>query len=264
MNPHEELSELEPDVEPVGFVVTEGAYSPEDLPFRVGPLRFALLNSDGVSSDSWVVRVGNQGDVYIVCREADLEIKVSLHQSGTQKFTYRGIWRDGPVKLDRLWEEHRHYRGNHARPSFTLMFHGFGLYLDEKWRRANPRTWSARHLFLHAPRRPLATLVAFAITDEDVSIMDVVGYAVLAEIPIRPGKKLCVVAGYTSEDRMYRMLQEGMERMLHESSQEDLSASFDEPFRVIGLSIPEEGGPWLLCLPVQLDQVNILATSTEC
>ena len=51
--------------------------------------------------------------------------------------------------------------------------------------------------------------------------------------------------------------------MMRESSPEDFSASLDEPFRVFGLRFPEEGGPWLLCLPVQLDGVDILETSAD-
>ncbi len=263
MNIQEELPEVEPDVEPIRYMVTKGAYAPEDLPLRDGPLRFALMSSDGASSESWIVSVTNQGDVYIVCREADLDIKVSLHESGLQKIAYRGVWRDDNVEHNQRWQEHRHYRGDRARPSFTLMFPNFGLYLDEEWRQDHPNTWSARHVLVRAPQRPLATLIAFAITDGDVGIMERVGYAVLAEIPTRPGKKLCVIAGYTPERNMSRMLQNGLERMMHESSPEDFSSSLDVPFRVFGLSVPEEGGPWLLCLPVQLDRVDVLGTSTE-
>ena len=263
MNIQEELPGVEPDVEPVRYMVTKGAYAPEDLPLRDGPLRFALMSSDGASSESWVVSVTNQGDVYIVCREAHLDIKVSLHESGLQKIAFRGIWRDDKVEINKRWQEHPHYRGNRARASFALMFPNFGLYLDEEWRQAQPNTWSARHVLLRAPQRSLATVIVFAITDEDVSIMERVGYAVLAEIPTRPGKKLCVIAGYTPERNMSRMLQNGLERMMHESSPEDFSSSLDVPFRVFGLSVPEEGGPWLLCLPVQLDRVDVLGTRTE-
>lgn len=262
MNTQEEFPEVEPEVAPVRFVVTEGAYAPEDLPLRVGPLRFALVNAEGFSSDSWIVRVGSRGDVYVVCREADLEIKVSLHESGLQKFSYQRKWRDDPIEYEHRWVEHGHYRGNRARPSFALILPTFGLYLDEEWRRTHPRTWLARHLLLQAPQQPLATLVAFAIVDEDVSIMDIVGYAVLAELPTRPGKKLCVIAGSMSEARFLLMLQSGMEGMLRESSPKDLMASFDEPFRVVGLHFPDEGGPWMYSLPVQLTRGDTLASNT--
>lgn len=258
MNAERELPGVDPSAEPVGYMVAGDAYAPEDLPLRGGPLRFALMNSDGISSESWKVEVTSRGEVYIVCREANLDIKVSLHESGHQKIAYHAIWRDVPVVCDQRWEEHQHYRGDRARPSFTLMFPGFGLFLDEKWRRDHSHIWSARHVLVRAPYRPLATLVGFVIVDEDVSVMDRVGYAVLAEIPTRPGKKLCVIAGYTSEHNMSNRLRNGLKRILVESSLEDFIASFNEPFRVFGLSFPEEGGPWLLCLPVQLDWDDIL------
>ncbi len=263
MNIQGELPGVEPDVEPVRYIAATNAYAPTDLPLRNSPLRFALMNKDGLSSESWVVKVTNRGDVYIVCREGDPHIKVSLHESGEQKIAYRGIWQDTSVNYDQRWKEHRYYRGDRVRPSFTLMFPGFGLCLDEVSRRTHRDTWSARHVLVQAPRRPLATVVAFAVTDEDVGVMQRVGYAVLAEIPTRPGKKLCVIAGHIPEHRISRMLQDGLEKMMRESSPEDFSASFDEPFRVFGLSFPEEGGPWLLCLPVQLDRVDILETSAD-
>ena len=84
-NIQEQLPGGETDVQPVRYIVTEGAYAPEDLPLRDGPLRFALMNSDGFSSESWLVKVTNRGDVYIVCREADLDIKVSLPQIWSAK-----------------------------------------------------------------------------------------------------------------------------------------------------------------------------------
>ena len=263
MNIQGEVPGVEPDVEPVRYMLAEGAYALEDLPLREGPLRFALMNSDGVSSESWVVKVTNQGDAYIICREEDLDIKVSLHESGEQKITYRATWRDTNRDYERRWKEHRHYRGDLARPSFTLMFPGFGLSLDDAWRRDHPDTWLGRHLLVQAPHPPLATLVAFVIADEDAEIMERVGYAVLAEIPTRPGKKICVIAGHTPEDRMSHMLRNGLERTMRESSPEDFSASLDEPFRAFGLNFPEEGGPWLLCLPVQLQMSDVLEMGAE-
>lgn len=250
-----ESPRVESDVEPVRYIA-EGAYGLRDLPLRDGPLRFALMNSDGASSESWLVRVTNRGDVYIICREADLDIKVSLHESGEQKVTYRATWQDTSEYHDWRWREHRHYRDNRARPSFALMFPNYGLCLDEEWRRDHPNTWLSRHLLVQAPHPPLAMLVAFVVTDEDVDIPEHVGYAVLAELRTRPGKKVCVVAGHTPEDRISSMLQDGLERMMSESSAEDISASFDEPFRVFGLRFPKkgEGGPWLLTLPVKLDR----------
>ena len=249
-------------MEPVRYV-TEGAYAREDLPLRQGPLKFALMNSDRLSSESWVIKVTNQGDVYIICREEDLDIKVSLHQSGEQKIAYRATWRGDRIDYVRWWKEHPHYRDNRARPSFTLIFPDFGLSLDEAWRRDYPNTWSARHLLVQAPHQPLATLVAFVIVDADVDMTEHVGYALLAEIPTRPGKKLCVIVGHTSEHRVSRMLHDGLERTMRESSSEDFSASLDEPFRAFGLRFPEEGGPWLLCLPVQLQMSDTLEMNAE-
>ena len=85
MNILKRLRGVEPDVEPVRYLVTEGAYAPEDLPLRDGPLRFAVMSSDGASSESWSVTVTNLGDVYIVCREVNLDIKVRLARIRTAK-----------------------------------------------------------------------------------------------------------------------------------------------------------------------------------
>ena len=57
------------------------------LPLRDGPLRFAVIMKNGLTSHSWTV-VTHGGDAYVACRESMKEVKVSLHESGEQHIAF--------------------------------------------------------------------------------------------------------------------------------------------------------------------------------
>lgn len=80
-----------------------------DLPLRQGPIRFAVGSPDGVSSNSWRLWVGREGDVYLACRDNFQNMKVSLHVSGRWRmaFTEEAVRKDPTlvsVGADRAWE----------------------------------------------------------------------------------------------------------------------------------------------------------------
>ena len=79
------------------------------LPVRRGPVRFAVGPPNGVTSNSWKLWAGKNGDVYIACRDNFKEAKVSLHASGRWRmgFTTEALTKSPNLPLggrDRAWE----------------------------------------------------------------------------------------------------------------------------------------------------------------
>lgn len=62
------------------------------LPYRRGPVRFAVGPPDGITSNSWNVKTKKSG-IYISCRDNFKDIKVSLHASSDP--LKPGRWRVG-------------------------------------------------------------------------------------------------------------------------------------------------------------------------
>ena len=103
----------------------------QELPIREGPLRFALLMSDGSTSNSWRVWVEKEGDAYICCRDNMKEVKVSLHRSGQQRIAYRtesGIVTNVGNRVWMKWEEPPHC--GPVLPSFKLVLPPWGVRLN--------------------------------------------------------------------------------------------------------------------------------------
>jgi hypothetical protein len=53
-----------------------------NLPIKDKPARITVGDPNGLTSNSWRVRVEQKSELYIACRDNFKEIKVSLHASG--------------------------------------------------------------------------------------------------------------------------------------------------------------------------------------
>lgn len=58
------------------------------LPFWNEPVRFAIGDPNGNSSNAWRVWMQGAGDLYLTCRDTFTEMKVSLHISGRWRFGF--------------------------------------------------------------------------------------------------------------------------------------------------------------------------------
>lgn len=79
------------------------------LPFRRGPVRFAVGRPDGLTSNSWKIWTNPKGDIYIVCRDNLRDVRVSLHTSGRWRmgFTTKALAKTPNLVWpgqDRAWE----------------------------------------------------------------------------------------------------------------------------------------------------------------
>ena len=79
------------------------------LPFRTGPIRFAVGAPDGLSSNSWRFWTERSGDAYLACRDNFQNMKVSLQASGRWRMAYTAeAVAENPARVppaeNRAWE----------------------------------------------------------------------------------------------------------------------------------------------------------------
>ena len=176
------------------------------LPLRNSPVRFAVIGGNGLSSHAWGVYVEKGEEIYIICRDAKNVPKISLHGSGKQHIAFSE--ETGPTMADggRFWNQRReppYYGSPKVVPSFTLLFPSWSLGLTYEMREGNPKVWKKNQVLVEGAESPMATLVSFLITDDDLRMRQGESPSFpLAVIPARPGKKLWIVAHHEPEGNM--------------------------------------------------------------
>ena len=79
----------------------------------------------------------------------------------------------------------------------------------------NPRVWKKNQLFIEAAESPIATIVSFIISDDDLTVrFNAEGNAPsfpLGVLPVRSGKKLWVVASHVPEGNMMNLAEQCMD-----------------------------------------------------
>ena len=191
-----------------------------ELPLRDSPVRFAVINQNGLSSNAWRVWTERTGDAYIACRDNMKEIHVSLHQSGQQQITCEVRTLDGAIKKKERWGQWRepaHYGDPDIAPSFQLLFPAWALALPYSTRLATPRVWDKNLVLVETHEEYPLTVVGFYITNQDVSITfgDNLPSYPLAVLPLlgRPGKTLWVIANQQPEGNLSEMLKTAEQRI---------------------------------------------------
>lgn len=79
------------------------------LPIRTGPVRFAVGDPNGLTSNSWRVWTTRNHDIYVKCRDNFREVKVSLHETGRWRMGFTEEASASSPNLlqadqDRAWE----------------------------------------------------------------------------------------------------------------------------------------------------------------
>lgn len=191
------------------------------LPLRAGPVRFAVINQNRLSSNAWRVWTERTGDAYIACRDNNMrQFHVSLHQSGQQQITCRIRTAEGVVENRKRWgqwHEPVHYGDPEIVPSFQLLFPNWALSLPYATRLANPGVWEKNVVFVETDDEYPMTVVGFYITNQEVSIAfgNTRPSYPLAVLPLegRPGKKLWVIASQQPEGNLQEALKAAAERI---------------------------------------------------
>ena len=183
------------------------------LPLSKGPIRFAVENKDGSTSNSWRVWVenkGDKGDAYICCRDNMEEVHISLHNCGEQHVRYVcnetgkrenwNQWREPPQQMPPL-------------PSVELLFPGqWGISLSEKKKKKtknNKKKWSKDHIFIKSDDDKLLTVVSYYIVEKELgSRMQAPPEGVLiGDLPLKKEKNLYMVACQTHDQHLRHLVE---------------------------------------------------------
>ena len=205
------------DHDGMAYYTRHGTESASSLPLRNHPIRFAVMRKDGLSSNAWRVWVDPAGNAFIACRDHMQKMKVSLHQSGKQHIAFNSESDIEMTKGSRFWNqwaEPQYYDGSKVIPTFNLFFPDWALTLTEEMRQAKAKIWNKNSIFVEAAESPLATIISFVITNEDLEMrFNTVGQSPsfpLGILPVRSGKKLWIVVQHAVEGNMKELAGKGI------------------------------------------------------
>jgi hypothetical protein len=169
------------------------------LPFRTGPVRFAVGSPTGLTSNAWRLWATSRGDVYIACRDNFKEAKVSLHASGRWRmgFTAEALAKNAkllPSDQNRAWEV-----WDQPPPSlpetviaFRLLFPTSELAVRPEQRA--PDTWANVVYIEPGPPRKMTVLTLFITTGEAILSHATEPSLCLASLDIGRGRRAQLVA----------------------------------------------------------------------
>lgn len=195
-----------------------------ELPMRSGPVRFAVQDKSGRSSNSWRIWIGSDGSGYISCRDNMKELKVSLHASGAHHIAFTsesGQEMAGQGRFWDTWIEPLSYDGTPMVPTFALFFPIWALPLTAANRASNPACWDRNDFCLEAPDHPKATIVNFYVVNSHLEMRSSdfgEPCAPLAILPLRPGKTLAVIARFMDQGNMPEMAQSYVDQIDRDES----------------------------------------------
>ena len=233
-----------------------------ELPLRESPVRFSIMRSNDLSSNAWRVWVEKDGSAYIRSRDHLQDIKISLHNSGKQHIAFTPESTHQMSEGNRFWDqwwEPDHYRGPQVVPTFNLFFPSWALTLTQAIRDSNPKIWNKNQISIEAAETPMATVISFVITDDDVNMrFSTTGesrHFPMAILPLRHGKTLWAVIWHRPEGNMQVLAKQGMS---------GLAANFaDTPEKflaipdgdVLGMCVSgkmQDGGTFLMPYTIEL------------
>ena len=173
------------------------------LPCKESPIRFAVQQRNGLTSNAWGVKVEDTGDAYIYCRDSLQGQKISLHASGKQHIAFPESMRakiNMPTRFMNQWNEPRYEK--EAIATLKLLFpSGWSIGLNEDQRANSQSIWAKNDIWING-HDELMTVVSFVIVDDGVMIRQKEGsypIGIIGDLRLRSGKRLCVIAGWEPE-----------------------------------------------------------------
>ena len=186
------------------------------LPMRKSPIRFAVQQTSGITSNAWGVQTENTGDAYVYCRDCMKGQKISLHRSGKQHISFDEEVATQMNSSDRFMNQWRepHYIGE-AKPTFKLLFPSWALGLNEVERRNSESAWKKNEILIGG-HDDLMTVVSFVIVDDGVRLRKKEGsypWSLIGDLSLRSGKRLLVVAGWEPEGNWRAVVEEALSKI---------------------------------------------------
>ena len=228
------------------------------LPCRKSPIRFAVQQRNGLTSNAWGVQVENTGDAYIYCRDSLKGQKISLHESGKQHISFPEILRaelSMPSRFMNQWHE-PHYE-KEAIATLKLLFPSdWSIGLSEEQRAKSQSIWDKNDILIHG-HDELMTVVSFVIVDDGVTIRKKEGsypIRILCDLPLRPGKRLCVIAGWEPEGDWKATAEEALSKIDASGFTTEEDRGKDYTICLTGHYSPDSA--FMVVVPVKLEPVQ--------
>jgi hypothetical protein len=145
------------------------------LPYTKSPIRFAVGDPNGLTSNAWRIWASKAGDVYIACRDNFKETKVSLHASGRWRmgFTTEAIDKnpllvgEGQNRAWDVWDKPPEKIPNTVQ-AFQLVFTRPQLVVSP-YQRA-PKKWK-NVTYIEAPPIGKLTVVTLFVTKKNIKLI---------------------------------------------------------------------------------------------
>lgn len=230
----------------------------EELPLRRNKVSFAAVMPDGTTSNSWRVWT-NGGDAYICCRDSMKEIKISLHQSGKQHVAFSQEADIEMTEGNRFWNQwHEPLQDGRAIPSFQLILPPWGMRLTESDRQektATRRKWDGNQILIDGDYEHTITVSLIILNDS--TRLNLVGdcpIRTLAELPLRPGRRLHVVARKEPDRGLRAKIESALSAISRDEVEQALLGSGeDEQFSMCMTGDDSDGFAFMVVFPVELN-----------
>ncbi len=221
------------------------------LPLRGSPVRFAVINKNGQSSNSWRVWVGRHGDVYIASRDhMRNQLKISLHSSGQQQTAFTVESSLEVTEGNRFFNR---WKKPQMAPSFSLLFPSWALGLTKEVREANSGIWNGNEIFIEGADSPKATVVSFIFADEQVAcVRGNIPTLQVAALATQPGKNLLVVAHEVPDEPIARLSATTMTEIDTNWGERLHETHSGQTLGITVKGILEDGGGYLMALPLKV------------
>lgn len=187
------------------------------LPFKEGPIRFAIGDPKGLTSNAWRIWVSKAGDVYIACRDNFKEAKVSLHASGRWRmgFTTEAIDKnpllvgEGQNRAWDIWNKPPETIPNTVQ-ALQLVFTSSQLAVSESQR---PNKKWKDVTYIEAPPEGKLTVVTLFVTKGDIKLIHETEPSFwLASLDLGNGYYVQVVAHGENEGNMPKLISSAVEQ----------------------------------------------------
>lgn len=181
-------------------------------------VRFAVGSTDGLTSHSWRVWTEKKSELYLACRDAFKDTKVSLHASGRWRmgFTSKAV-RENPKLIegdrDRAWEV-----WDKPPPVLPDVVVAFSMYfpasefvlsreqrLEENWKDVQ---------YIPAARDGFTTVVSLCIADSHMGVEHSGASSELGVFDLADGKCVRLIAHDTVDIDVVRVVNEQRAKML--------------------------------------------------
>lgn len=169
-----------------------------ELPRADGPLRFAVGDTDRLTSNSWRAWVAGSDDIYVACRDNFKEVKVSLHASGRWRMGMtEQAERNSPLLVrgeNRAWEV-----WNAPSPNRKGVIRAFQLQfltseLAVKPDQRSPKLWGSSLYLAPAPEGKILCVTLFLAPHSIALQHESEPSLVLGQYRLQSGRDLIVVA----------------------------------------------------------------------